>query len=326
MKKVLILLIAILFPTIVCAKTITKEDLEEAANYYNNICDSEERKYIEKDGSCTNYQNIEVTDDKVIVTDSENSTTNPDVYEFTYVINDNGTVVFTHTEEIKKGMTKEEYDDVGSNSITVLYPSLLVAKANGARMSDYGTYISAILLGRVFDALNENALNGFKYIIVADGVTVSNPDDYDFVIPENEFGDYVIRIAEKQYENPLSLKDDKTEDGEINSFVLAITFTKIDDENATVTTSVTVDSNADYTKVAGIADRADDDTPGDDGHGSVDPTTQEPDPEPAPAPAPQKKEDNPKTGAAVNALIIGLMLIVAIALYRIYGRRLIQKI
>ena len=71
MKKILILFLVLLFPTIVCAKAVTKEDLVEAANYYNNICDSEEKKYVAKeDGTCTVPQTIEVTDDKVIITDN----------------------------------------------------------------------------------------------------------------------------------------------------------------------------------------------------------------------------------------------------------------
>ncbi len=320
MRKILILFLVLLFPTIVCAKAVTKEDLVEAANYYNNICDSEEKKYVAKeDGTCTVPQTIEVTDDKVIITDNTSSS-EPEVFEFSYTINESGTVVFTYVEEVKKGMTEEQFRDASSSGVSVLYPALLVAKAEGARMSDYGTYLMSVLINKIISAFS-NPDNQVKYIIVADGVTVENPDDYDFVIPENEFGDYVIRIAEKQYENPMSLKDDDTEKGEINSFVYAATFTKIDDENGKITSSITVDTNADYTKVAGVADRVDDDTPGDDGHGSVDPTT-----EPVPESQPQQQEDNPKTGAAVSALIAGLMLIIAIALYRLYGRRLIQKI
>ncbi len=48
-------------------------------------------------------------------------------------------------------------------------------------------------------------------------------------------------------------------------------------------------------------------TPGDDSHGAVDPTTEEPTTEPETKPQPQ--EDNPKTGAFLTSGLVILVLI-----------------
>ena len=321
MKKILILIVAILFPTMVFAKNITKADLETAVNYYNNICDSDERKYFEEeDGTCEVPQTMEVTNDKIIITDTTSSS-EPEVFEFNYVINDDNTISLNYVTNIANGMTQEQYQSATQTPLTLLYPAMIIAQTQGAKIADYGAYLVTMLLSNLVTGLGD-VVNGtenqqFKYIIISDGVTIDTTDDYDLVINESQFGDYVMRIAEGMYRTPISFKDDNESEGQINSFVFTTTFTKMDDDNGVLTSTIKIDPNADYTKVAGMYEKLDETFPGESQNNSIDPVEDL---------AEQAKEDNPKTGAVVSAIALVSMLIFATVLYRYYSRRTITKL
>ena len=311
MKKILFILVLLLIPSFIYAKAITKADLEASAEYINGFCNTEEAQslYADEDVTCVNNYVITVSDSEVQVGYTEDGVTTN--YVSTYVIADDGTVTLEYVENITNGMTEEQYEKIydGYNGSDIL--PVLVAKAQGANVIDYYKYFiyTAFLSADSID--NSNSSN---YIILGDGITLDNPDDYDLVVPESQFGDYVVRIAELDYGTPITLKDEG-EDTElikfINSYEYSRIFTKIDDNNAQIKYVLVMSGTADYAKVNGLFLNKD-----------IDPVKPI-NPPTASDTEPDKqgsKEENTKTGASLDIIFVALLAFWGFLLMVIYNK------
>jgi hypothetical protein len=314
MKKMLYLLIGmlLLIPCTVNAANLIKDDLVNAATYFNGLCTSEEKDaFLNEQGTCVNPANMEVLDDKVKVTASQNG--QQATVEISYNIAEDGKIVFNFRAPVANGqMTKDDYRKIKDFNKIFVFPALLVSNSRGAAVKDYLAYLSKAIPGISPKAQGQegdpvtNCTNGSE--ATPNCMTIDPTQQYS----DEEFPSHVMEIAEQQYGSVQPIQDNKSD--QINSFVLSTSLVKNDDNSGYIDFTMSVDSNADFTKVAGLYEEMSGQKE------SVDP---EPQPEPKPE---QKKEDNPKTGAKLEIVLLIGMAIIALVLLKVYGRKAIHNI
>ena len=209
-------------------------------------------------------------------------------------------------------MTKDDYRKIKDFNKVFVFPALLVSNSRGAAVKDYLAYLSKAIPGISPKAQGQegdpvtNCTNGSE--ATPNCMTIDPTQQYS----DEEFPSHVMEIAEQQYGSVQPIQDNKSD--QINSFVLSTSLVKNDDNSGYIDFTMSVDSNADFTKVAGLYEEMSGQKE------SVDP---EPTPEPKPE---QKKEDNPKTGAKLEIVLLIGMAIIALVLLKVYGRKAIHNI
>ena len=324
MKKVLsYLLIGLLFiiPCTVKAANLIKDDLVNAATYFNGLCSSSEKDaFINEQGTCVNPATMQVLEDnKIKISVNQNGQSGE--VEVNYNIQEDGKIVYNFRAQVSNGrMTKADYKKISDFNKIFIFPALLVSNARGAAVKDYLAYLSKSIPGIAPSGqqsqpqgatptestncvtANDNGGSGET----TNCVTIDPTDQYS----DEEFPNHVMEIAERQFGSAQPIQDNKSD--QINSFVLSTSFVKNDDDNGYIDFTMSIDSNADFTKVAGLYQQMID--------GQKDST------DPEPEPKQPKKEDNPKTGAKLEVVILIGMAIVALVLLKVYGRRAIHNI
>lgn len=321
MKKVLYYLIIgllLIIPGTVNAANLIKDDLTNAATYFNGLCSSEEKDaFLNEQGTCVSPATMEVLDDKIKVTTSQNG--QQGMVEISYNIAEDGKVVFNFRAPVANGqMTKDNYRKIKDFNKVFVFPALLVSNARGAAVKDYLAYLSKAIPG-IGPESEQQQGQGSGPVTNCTNASGTEPTtncvqtDPLSQYTDEEFSSHVMEIAESQYGSAQPIQDNKTD--QINSFVLSTNFVKNDDNNGYIEFTMSVDSNADFTKVAGLYQKM------------IDGQKESTDPEPTPEPQPeQKKEENPKTGAKLQIVLLIGMAIAALVLLKVYGRRTIHNI
>lgn len=228
MKKIISILLVILmsfslFNKVAFADTVTKEDLEEAIENFlaydekNTTTISVDDKYI----------NMTITDNDE---DSETYGTTND-YQIEYDLSDKPT--YKIEANIKKGMTYDEYEKEISKAYILSIAYILTLNCLEVSVEDSTTYFMLSLLGNAFGSLDEDVLANQKYFIVDD---------------DSEFGNKAIDYFNETY------KDSTMSDSEVNSYQLTSVRSDIDSDNIKVTSTLTVNTSADLSKIKGFKD------------------------------------------------------------------------
>ena len=316
MKRVLkyfIFALALIIPQIALAANLTKDDLTAAAEYFNGVCSNAEEKeaFSDDEGNCVS-SSMTVGDETINVTAAVNGQSG--TLEVHYQIKEDGKIEYSVRVPIQKGMTKTDYKKLKETPKTLLLPALLVSKARGGKMKDYLAYLEETML-EMLESQPEQGQGGQgqggpgqgqggQGQGGGSGQQPGNPEE----LSDEEFGNHIIEIVQHEYGQAPVLKDNQA--NQINSFEQRATFTSSSEEQGYIDFILIIDSNADFTKIAGLYDS------GEIG-GLENPVT---------SLDPVKEEDNPGTGAAIPVVVLSALFILGIVLFKQYDRRAIHKI
>ena len=247
-------------------------------------------------------------------------TTDDEILKSYYKINDNNTITFTTSGRFYKGMTYEEYKNADIGPVMGMIEYGIISQINKVKIKDSMVYYGLSILQFALGPSTGTGSSKPSFIVVPDDQETT-ADEGVQVIKESEFGQYSLDLANKQYADSFNkqvLKDDQ--EGMINSYSYGYSndLSKIPgliqkEDEFYIIGELTINPNADFSKLVGFADKisdtpdtdtSDKDSDTKDGNTSdnaneeIKSTTDE--------------ETNPKTGIENNYLILGISLILGI--------------
>lgn len=210
---------------------VTKENLSEAFE-----------KFVSSESNEENYE-ISVSD-KVI-----NIKADKEKYTLNYDLKDNPK--FSAELLIKEGMSYDEFEKEAAKIILPMLGYISVANVQGVKIEDSSMYFMFSYLEK---ALNESDLEEDIYIIIDD-----LDDTQDIVGEENdakiiytsEFGNKVMEYADYLYSEKQTLSDSD----EMNSYVWTIEKTDSTKTSCKVLSTLTVNLDADFSKLNGYSEK-----------------------------------------------------------------------
>ena len=224
MKK-LFLIISILLLSITClnVKAITKEELEDAIASITSESDSTQ---------------ISIDDEYIYLTSETKEA------KISYDLEKNE---FVYVNEIPNDITYEEYKELNNDISSVIIP--LYGLNAGIDTKDVLSYLSAVALSSLSGTYT---LADANYMIVSDGVTVEGDSD-TLVIEESKFSEYLDDVLDLDYAD-AKVMSDNTDDG-LGLFKETIERKKMDNGNNALVTTLTVNEDADFSKLDGYYDK-----------------------------------------------------------------------
>ena len=313
MKNVvkIVLVILALFPVIVNAEITLTEDLLEQG--IKSLTEDLKNNSEEQDFG-DNIITLDKTNKQLIIT------TDDETLKSYYKINDNNTITFTTSGRFYKGMTYEEYKNADIGLVMGMIEYGIISQINKVKIKDSMVYYGLSILQFALGPSTGTGSSKPSFIVVPDDQETT-ADEGVQVIKESEFGQYSLDLAKKQYADSFNkqvLKDDQ--EGMINSYSYGYSndLSKIPgliqkEDEFYIIGELTINPNADFSKLVGFADKisdtpdtdtSDKDSDTKDGNTSdnaneeIKSTTDE--------------ETNPKTGIENNYLILGISLILGI--------------
>lgn len=161
-----------------------------------------------------------------------------------YTINEeNKNIHFTVETNFHKGMTQDEVSEEIGKALYVMYSLPVVAMMNGATEEEGMSYLVKVLANMVLSSLSNGVSNGVVVLSDDPSITYEPEEGSDvLVIRESEFPDRVIEYIEKLY--------GESQIGSGLYFLYGTSMTKIDNDNAKVSTtySVNYEMNLDVLK------------------------------------------------------------------------------
>ena len=192
-------------------------------------------------------------------------------YQLNYDIS--GSPTFSIELPVQQGMSYEEFNKVSSNIILPLFGYLAVADIQGVEYVDSSAYFVIAFLD---SALSNMSSGNSKYIIVddldPDLDVVPEPSEGQEIIYTSEFGDHVMEYVNSMFEGTTTIDDSNLYD----TFELSIDQQDFTDTSCTIVSTLTVNLDADFSKLVGFADQnnpSDGEDPSDDENQSDDNTT-----------------------------------------------------
>lgn len=232
---------------------VTKENLEQAFNdlMASNVLES--------------APDITFSDEYITISSEGES------YQLNYDIS--GSPTFSIELPVQQGMSYEEFNKVSSNIILPLFGYLAVADIQGVEYVDSSAYFVIAFLD---SALSNMSSGNSKYIIVddldPDLDVVPDPSEGQEIIYTSEFGDHVMEYVNSMFEGTTTIDDSNLYD----TFELSIDQQDFTDTSCTIVSTLTVNLDADFSKLVGFADQnnpSDGEDPSDDENQSDDNTT-----------------------------------------------------
>lgn len=232
---------------------VTKENLEQTFNdlMASNVLES--------------APDITFSDEYITISSEGES------YQLNYDIS--GSPTFSIELPVQQGMSYEEFNKVSSNIILPLFGYLAVADIQGVEYVDSSAYFVIAFLD---SALSNMSSGNSKYIIVddldPDLDVVPEPSEGQEIIYTSEFGDHVMEYVNSMFEGTTTIDDSNLYD----TFELSIDQQDLTDTSCTIVSTLTVNLDADFSKLVGFADQnnpSDGEDPSDDENQSDDNTT-----------------------------------------------------
>lgn len=205
---------------------------------------------------------------------------------------------------IEKGMSYDEFEKISDNLVLPMIGYVAVADIQEINMEDALIYFAFTFLG---SALSGSGTSENSYVIVDDvnvseGVTIEKTNDSK-TIYVSEFGDRVIEYIDSMYKE----KQDISDASGINSFSFSIEKQDTTETSRKLIATLSVNTDADFSKINGYADGLKDSFINEDISGE---NTQDDS---------ETKVENkididilPKTGEKINVFLIVLYIIVGI--------------
>ena len=329
----IVLVVLALFPVIVNAEiTLTDDVLEQGIK---SLMESLKNNSEEQDSG-----------DIIITLDRTNKqliiTVNDETLKSYYKINDDNTITFITSGRFYKGMTYEEYKnaDIGLSLGMIEYG--IISQINKIELEDSMIYYGFSILQFVLGSSTGTGTSKPSFIVVPDDQETTTDEGVQ-VIKESEFGQYSLDLAKKQYADSFNkqvLKDDQ--EGMINSYSYGYSndlskipgLTQKEDEFYIIG-ELTINPNADFSKLIGFADKISDtpdidvpnkepsDTKDDKEADSKDTSISDSTTEQTKSTG--NEETNPKTGIKDNYLVLGTSLIVGVIMLAITRKKQIFK-
>lgn len=304
-KILFVSLITILFPEMVNATSVnvTDANLKEAIEGIKNWTPAEDSNVTINDSADFDISVNTITKVISVLYNGQTSnigyTINADAVDFTnqYVIDDSSTYAsYAQDEYIFKDL---------------VYGYLGIATLGNGNYDDASNYFFDIFLNYVLNNLNSDTTNVIYY-----GAEPSNCDGGRVCIPMSEFNDDPVGSMKKLYPTTTEIIND---DGSANSFSIAISgvsSTESGEEIFTVTNTLSVKRDADYTKLASFLDDTTDDTTNDTTGNNTSETPTETTDTPTDTSTTETTE-NPPTGEFLNyfMIIIGITISIGIIIF-----------
>lgn len=230
LKKITVmLLIIVLFMNYkVIAVDVTKENLEEALNNLISYSESEEYDY-----------QFNVSDENIQIT------SNGKDYYLKYDLTNNPT--FTLEIPIQQGMSYEDFNEQSNNIILPMFGYIAVANIQGVEFDDLSIYMMMSLLGNITDSISSEG----TYIIIDDTDPSNNvvkDETNKNIIYVSEFGERVIEYVNYLFKDKQVFKDEG-----INSYEWTIEKIDETDTSCKIVSSLTVNLDADFSKIEDYA-------------------------------------------------------------------------
>lgn len=212
------------------ATTVTKENINASL-----------QEFVLSEANENNYK-ITVSDNIItIVVDGKSYTIN---YNLTEKPN------FTLEIPIEKGMSYKDFETETDNLGLPMMGYVAVAKIQGVEFEDAIAYF---LLSHLENAINNSGSSGNSYAIVddtnmSDGGTIVDKDKK--IIYTSEFGERVMEYVNDTYKDKQTTTDSKNG---INSYELITERKDVTETSCKLVSSLTVNTDADFSKVKGFA-------------------------------------------------------------------------
>ena len=231
-----IILLLIAINTSYAAVPVTEDNLKSSL-----------QKFSESEANEDNY-NITV----------ENGQINISVENQTYNIKYDLTAkpVFTMEIPIQLGMTYEDFTTKTDGLLLTMLGYVAVANVQGVEIEDASAYF---LFSYLSGALANGGLSTENsYVIVDDlnmseGVTIERTDDPKMIYT-SEFGNKVMEYVNNMYNEKQTASDSNG----INSYVFSVERTEVTDTSCKLLSTLTVNTDDDYSQIKGYAEQAGD--------------------------------------------------------------------
>ncbi len=210
------------------------------------------QKYVSSDANTMGYE-ISVADNII------NINVNNEEYKLNYDLTDKPT--FSMTIPIEKGMEYQEFKNQTSNLILPMLGYIAVTDIQGVELEDASEYF---LMTYLNNALKGDVTSKNSYIIIddvnlEDGVTIDKTESSDQIIYVSEFGERVMEYVNATYKDKQIIRD--ASDEEINSYEYTVERKEVTDTSCEIVATLSVNLDADFSKLNGYSDQEKDDTP-----------------------------------------------------------------
>lgn len=267
-----------------------KNNMDDAFEKLNKELDSEEK---------INYT---ITDDYIEIDTVEGKV------KINYTLTEDNKVIFTTDTKYTSNMSYDDFLDKNDN-IAILIGHILISISKGA---DPESAYSYSLISVFLNSLKNQDSN---YLIIADNNTTVNSDNE--IITESEFKNDSLKYIKRILENQKSLKDNL--ENQINSYELENKIISETSDEIVVRNTLTVDLNADYTKINDLS-LIDEDFDWDFGDWHIDDIRKANDYK-------DEKTDNPKTGLPLSIITVFVILSGLVIYYKkVNKKKIISKI
>lgn len=236
---ILMLLVTVLSSNCFAAVAVTEENLKTALQ---------------------SFQNSEENDEGYTVTMANNTISisgEGETYNLSYDISGEKPI-FTYEVPIQKGMSYEEYQKRCEDTLTApMLGYFAIAKIQGVEEKDIAAYFAFSYLSGALG--NGFTTDGNTYVIVddmnlSDGVTINKDQSSPNTIYTSEFGDRVIEYVNALYKEKQIIQDTTG----INSYVMTIERKDVTETSCKIVSTVSVNLDADYSKIVGYAEKLED--------------------------------------------------------------------
>lgn len=198
--------------------------------------------------SAANDKNYKVTVNDGIITisvDDEEYTLNYDLTE---------KPTFFLEIPIKQGMSYEEFKNQTDNLTLPMLGYIAVANVQGVEFEDALSYFFMSYLG---NALSGSWSSEDMYMIIddtntSDGVTFDRDESNSKTIYASEFGERVMEYVNSLYKDKQTVTD--VANGGIDSYEFSVERKDVTDTSCTLVASLSVNIDADFSKIKGYAD------------------------------------------------------------------------
>ena len=197
------------------------------------------QKLVQKINDNNNDINIEISFEDNYIKISSNEYMSDFILD--YDLSDNPT--FTYTADIQKGMSYDDYTEKTDMLSLPLLGYLTIANIQGAEYDDALSYIIEYLIYSAFSNMSSIDTSN-SYMILEDGVTYTGDDNN--VIKKSEFGNRVMEYVDSMYKEKMNLNDSDA----LNSFEWITEKQDVSDDSCKLISTLTVNLDADFTKLA----------------------------------------------------------------------------
>lgn len=227
-KRVLkiIIFVTIILCTIICEAAyipVTMENLKDTLDKFANE-DSEKEEY-----------KFEIKEHILKIS------VDGDTYEIECDLTNKPT--FKVTEEIKKGMSYEEFSKKQDSLMSQMICYGAVAAIQGASYADSTAYF---MLSYLENSMKNDSGQSKKYIIVDDINNVVEKTESENTIYASEFGDRVMELVNNTYPEKTIISDAQ----DFNSFTYTIERINKTEDSCDLVTTLTVNPETDFSKIS----------------------------------------------------------------------------